>query len=710
MAGDLNIEGLRERVWDQSRFEEDPFAVLQAIASAQAHSEMEGGVYDSELRSLIIRCLEYRDGLNGERELLDSLVRKLGLFPYLTDETDHLSAADQVAIEFHRPESLRDDVVFHASQAFVYQRLLEGESVILSAPTSFGKSLLIDAIMMSGSHQNMLVIVPTLALIDETRRRLAARRSDYKIVTHAAQSIAEKNVFVLTQERFLEREDLPKIDFFAIDEFYKLAADEERAELLNRAFYSLRATGAQYFLLGPNIERLSEALPDQLRAQFFHTDDTTVALDVKSVSTGEDHDADLASLCASLDQPTLVYTRSPEKAHAAAAALIEAGVGEEEPSLTSAVDWAGEHYHPEWLIARALRTGIGIHHGQMPRALGQFMVKAFEEGRVKFLICTSSLIEGVNTKAKNVVIRDRFNGPQALDHFTFNNILGRGGRMFRHFTGTIYLFHDRPAEQLFEVDIPILSQGDDTPTSLLLHIDDDDLKGSARARLEPILEQQLLPRWVLEANTGIDPERQLEFAELLREDPDQWWPLLGWRGMPEWDELLGTCETIWKHLPSRSLRSGYVRSGRQLAFRVSRFSQFQSARALVEQDINGDTSRADEVVRDVSNFLRRVAGHAFPMRLRALERIQEVVFEDVGLRPGRYGPYAVRVENLFLPNPLIALDEYGVPPELANKLINELRPDGDLDDVLARLAALNIASMDLSDFERELLTDAQESL
>src|SRR5689334_11134862 len=127
MAGDMNIEELHEVVWDEDRFMEDPFTVLRALTDAQTRDEIAGG--------------------EGDRELLDSLVSKLGLYPYLTDETDHLSAADQVALEFYRPESLGDEVVFHATQAFVYQRLLEGHNVILSAPTSFGKSLLIDAIM-----------------------------------------------------------------------------------------------------------------------------------------------------------------------------------------------------------------------------------------------------------------------------------------------------------------------------------------------------------------------------------------------------------------------------------------------------------------------------------------------------------------------------------------------------------------------------------
>lgn len=704
----MNIEELHEVVWDEDRFMEDPFAALQALTVAQTQDEIAGGERGQEVRSLIIRCLEYREHLNGERELLDSLVGKLGLFPYLTDETGHLSAADQVALEFYRPESLGDEVVFHSTQAFVYQRLLDGNNVILSAPTSFGKSLLIDAIMMTGRHRNLLIIVPTLALIDETRRRLASRRSDYKIVTHASQSTGERNVFVLTQERYLERDDMPEIDFFAVDEFYMLDGDDERAELLNRAFYRLRGTGAQYFLLGPNIESLSDSLPDELREEFIHTEDATVALQVRQVARSEDSNVDLVGLCQELDEPTLIYTRSPEKAHQAAAALLDSGIGQHRPELDSAVQWAAENFHPDWLVGRALSHGIGIHHAQMPRALGQFMVKCFEDGRIDFLICTSSLIEGVNTKAKNVVIRDNYRGLRVLDRFTFNNILGRGGRMFRHFTGTVYLFDDAPADELFQVDIPILSQGEDAPTSLLLHVDDGDLKADARARLEPVLEQHLLPRWVLEANTGLDPEKQIALAEVIAEDPEEWWSALGWRGYPEYDELKATCEAIWDYLPSSSLRSGYVRSASQLAFRLDRLSRAEGARGLIEQSVQD--ALADEAVRDVSNFLRNVAGHTFPMRLRALERIQEVIFERADLRPGRYGPYAVQVENLFLPNPLIALDEYGVPPELARKLIDDLRPEGNLDAVLARLAAYDLDLGDLSEFERELLLDAQRSL
>ena len=63
--------------------------------------------------------------------------------------------------------------------------------------------------------------------------------------------------------------------------------------------------------------------------------------------------------------------------------------------------------------------------------------------------------------------------------------------------------------------------------------------------------------------------------------------------------------------------------------------------------------------------MRSIAGYSFPVRLRALDRIQADVFDRIGLVPGDYSAYAGQVEGLFLESSLVALDEYGVPSELA---------------------------------------------
>ncbi|MGH7494341.1 MAG: DEAD/DEAH box helicase [bacterium] len=134
---------------------------------------------------MVLRALEHRQAFNQFNQILDALVRTVGLFPYVN--TDNLDFRDRLAYEFHRPLDMPDNTVFHRVQAEVYRRLLTGENVVLSAPTSFGKSRIIDAIIATKSYKNVAVIVPTLALIDETRRRLSQFSNFYKIITHLSQ-------------------------------------------------------------------------------------------------------------------------------------------------------------------------------------------------------------------------------------------------------------------------------------------------------------------------------------------------------------------------------------------------------------------------------------------------------------------------------------------------------------------------------------------
>src|SRR5690606_11557907 len=102
--------------------------------------------------------------------------------PYLDPES--LSSGDLLAYEYHRAPALeRYSIVFHRPQAHIYRALARRESIVLSAPTSFGKSLLIDAIVATSMYNNILVVVPTLALIDETRRRLGKIAGGYSLIT-----------------------------------------------------------------------------------------------------------------------------------------------------------------------------------------------------------------------------------------------------------------------------------------------------------------------------------------------------------------------------------------------------------------------------------------------------------------------------------------------------------------------------------------------
>jgi superfamily II DNA or RNA helicase len=181
MAKTLTPEELRNKLTNPDGLDEDLFLILRSI----------GGLLSSDDsaavgREMLLRALEKRDSFGQAQEILDSLARQAGYFPYA--DADSLCLSERIAYEFHRPLEMPEEFVFHREQAEIYHRLLMGENVILSAPTSFGKSRIIDAIIATGNHKNIAVIVPTLALIDETRRRLAAFAHLYKIISHVTKN------------------------------------------------------------------------------------------------------------------------------------------------------------------------------------------------------------------------------------------------------------------------------------------------------------------------------------------------------------------------------------------------------------------------------------------------------------------------------------------------------------------------------------------
>jgi hypothetical protein len=112
---------------------DDQFSVLQSVAREVFVDR------DSDLaKELVFRTLERRDEFSDMMEVLNAIVREMGLFPYL--EPEKLSSPrDIIAYEYHRCSD-NESFVFHNEQLPIFNKLLDGKNIILSAPTSFGKS------------------------------------------------------------------------------------------------------------------------------------------------------------------------------------------------------------------------------------------------------------------------------------------------------------------------------------------------------------------------------------------------------------------------------------------------------------------------------------------------------------------------------------------------------------------------------------------
>jgi hypothetical protein len=523
-------------------------------------------------------------------------------------------------------------------------------------------------------------------------------------------------LYVLTQERYLDipADRFSNVEFFAIDEFYKLDPqhEDERSVLLNQAFHRLHETGAQFYLLGPNIDSLTRQMYERLEFRFISTDYRTVALDTEFHRVGKDELRQaVIDRCRTLGGPTLLYVRSPTRAREIVKWLLDGGLGCSDTELDDAAHWIADAYHPQWLVARALRNGIGIHHGKMPRALAHHMVRLFNEGKLPWLIVTSTLIEGVNTTAKNIVIVDNKIAKRNLDFFTYSNICGRSGRMFKHFVGKVIVYGEPPAEQKTVVDIPAYSQRPDTPLSLLIQLPWNELTTASRERLRPYYEQQIVGLDTIRSACGIDPQAILDVASTLHQDPRGWSARLAWTGRPTYDELLTVCEFVFRLSGSR-FRGG-VSTVAQLAKRIDLIRQHRGQiRLLTDAQMQFAQTRADEAVEDVLDFLREWCSHLFPRLLMVLQAIGEDVFHRYNLPGGDYMHYAGAVEALFRPPMLTALEEYGLPAPLSARLHRFIpldQPVDRIDEVLDRLRQLpRIAG--LARFEQDMLRDAIDNL
>lgn len=713
----MNIDEVRRTLSSESLSPEQAFDVLQTISGLANNNSTQ-----STARELVIRTLAVKDRVRSDfHPLLDGLVRAVGLLPY-ADPSQNASLDDYYLLEAHKAPIPEENFIFHTLQLQIFRDLMAHRNVVLSATTSVGKSLIVDAIVASKRHKAIAIIVPTIALIDETRRRLGRRFAQtHDIITHPSQKtdLNRPVVFVLTQERALARLDLASVEFFVIDEFYKLEINEndpERAVDLNLIFNRLARQGAQFYLIGPHISAVG-GIADRYDHVFVPSVFSTVALDVVQFNypdNSEERKGKLVELCDTLRSPTLIYCQSPPRATQLAEHLLEYGSFEPTASTASAVDWLEREFPEEWILARALRHGIGIHHGNVPRAIQQYLVRAFDAGEIKFIICTSTLIEGINTVAENVIVYDRRIKTTGFNSFTFRNIAGRAGRMQKYFIGKVFVLEEAPADEPMSVEIAVGRQDERTPTSLILDLADNDLAPISRKRIEDIALESPLSMETLRLNRHIALDNQYAIHAQIVRDLVYLEDALVWSGMPEPFQLLKVCELIHIHLDGAALNRYGITSGVGLKAELDHLRHAKSFRAYIDHRVANKAffQSVSESVEQALQFMRRYLGYTFPRSLMTISHIQAEVLTRVGRdKVGDYSLFAARAGSLFMNASLFALDEYGIPLETARRLVPADADPLSLDEALALIVGLDTATTSsLHPFEREILDDLRATL
>ena len=138
---------------------------------------------------------------------------------------------------------------------------------------------------------------------------------------------------------------------------------------------------------------------------------------------------------------TIVYVNEPTQAESTALALTE--LLPETPNLpqrvTDLIDFLQNNVHVSYPLINCLRRGVAFHYGAMPEIIRVEVEDLLRESLLQYVCCTSTLLQGVNLPAKNVVVfRPTRGRGSPLDKGGFWNLAGRAGRLMQEYSGNVW--------------------------------------------------------------------------------------------------------------------------------------------------------------------------------------------------------------------------------------------------------------------------------
>ena len=405
-----------------------------------------------------------------------------------------------------------DPITTNRFQRELWDKLQWGIWVSASGPTASGKTYLILRWLLnelaSGAASFAIFLAPTRALVSEIEHELLALAPAHQVhgLRVASLPLAElgdrqrPTVLVFTQERlhvFLNSVGaVPAIDTVVVDEVHKLG-DGLRGVILQDAIERVARANPQsrFVFLSPLTENPETLLSDAPRGiatavvpseiptvtqnliiakqqprdsthwqLLLQQESGTHALgDVYLHARPDTSIKRLSYLALALGRShtgTLVYANGPAEAAKIAWQIYNglhadgAPVQLIDPELADLSNFARDTIHPQFQLVELVKRGVGFHFGNMPTLLRSEIERLFRDGKLRFLVCTSTLIEGVNLACRTIVMRGPRKGTgKPMGPHDFWNLAGRAGRWGQDFHGNIVCL-DVQQEKLWPHGVP----------------------------------------------------------------------------------------------------------------------------------------------------------------------------------------------------------------------------------------------------------------
>ena len=366
------------------------------------------------------------------------------------------------------------------TQFEIAERMRDEDFFSFSGPTSVGKSFILkdaiyDIVRRPDLDQHcVVVLVPTKALIGQTAADLRELLRDVPEVNVATfpslplflRQTYQRTIFVLTPERLLRYLSNPvrDIDYLIVDEAQKVIAKKDaRSSIYYHAIVeTIRRFATKLVFASPSIEN-----PQLFLELFGKASNGALAVRERTVAqqryfvdlidrkqfylsgAGEGDGAlteqpaakTAIELVTSLSgaRKSIVYINSSAKSADFALELAKVLPKVDDPRIDSVIKFVKEHIHKDYFLADTLRHGVAFHHGKMPQEVREKVEECFSDpdSPLQFVVCTSTLLEGVNLPAKNIFVLNDTHGPSGFGKIDFENLAGRAGRLTYDFSGNV---------------------------------------------------------------------------------------------------------------------------------------------------------------------------------------------------------------------------------------------------------------------------------
>lgn len=432
-----------------------------------------------------------------------SIFVKMGLFPSAElikkgNSEDKLTLPiDIELLEFLKNIIQKDEelkIIYTDKQYEVVNELNKKNSYSLSAPTSFGKTMIIsnfiNKVVKEKKNCNVCILVPTNALLKEITQDMKLKyekKEDASIKVISYPEIKPKDlqynnlIFVFTPERlctYFMKDSNPEIEYLFVDEAQKIIrVEDDRAPIYYSVVSYAGYKGAKLYFLSPNIDnpevflnlvnrdsknkkRITDKLVSQNRFIFDFSEKKVSYLTYNNeIITKNINSSIILDVTQAIKEiyvnylessSTLVYFSSKSKMFETLMEYIDGLNDTENDDIKKLINIVKDTIHEKYFLVKALEKGIAFHYGQMPKMIREKIEELFKNKTIKLLFTTSTLLEGVNVQAKNIILTSDSNGLSNLSEEDFLNLIGRAGRFKSELSGNVICIKINNKKNLFK--------------------------------------------------------------------------------------------------------------------------------------------------------------------------------------------------------------------------------------------------------------------